>query len=57
MDLMATLAALTDTELPDDRKLDSHDLSPVLLGKGEGPRQEMFYWTRGELHAHRGNCT
>lgn len=53
LDLMATLAALTGTELPENRKLDTHDLSPVLLGKGDSPRQEMFYWTRGELHAVR----
>jgi arylsulfatase A len=53
LDLMATFAALTGTSAPDDRKLDSYDLSPVLLGKGKSPRQEMFYWTRAELHAVR----
>jgi len=53
LDLMATLAALTGTNPPDDRKLDSYDLSPVLLGTGESPRQEMFFWTRAELHAVR----
>lgn len=53
LDLMATLAALTGAALPQDRKLDSYDLSPVLLGKGPSPRREMFYWTRAELHAVR----
>jgi arylsulfatase A-like enzyme len=53
LDLMATLASLTGTSPPKDRKLDSYDLSPVLLGNGPGPRREMFYWTRGELHAVR----
>lgn len=53
LDLMATLATLTGTNPPDDRKLDSYDLSQVLLGTGESPRQEMFYWTRAELHAVR----
>ena len=53
LDLMATLAALTDTTPPQDRKLDSHDLSPVLLGHGKSPRKEFYYWTRGELHAVR----
>jgi len=53
MDLMATLATLTGTTIPTDRKLDSYDLSPVLLGTGESPRKEMFYWTRAELHAVR----
>ncbi len=53
LDMMATVAALTGTTPPQDRKLDSYDLSPVLLGKGGSPRQEMFYWTRAELHAVR----
>jgi arylsulfatase A len=53
LDLMATLAALTGASPPKDRKLDSYDLSPVLLGEGRSPRREMFYWTRGELHAVR----
>jgi arylsulfatase A-like enzyme len=53
LDLMATLAALTGTAAPKDRKLDSYDLSPVLLGTGPSPRREMFYWTSGELHAVR----
>jgi uncharacterized sulfatase len=53
LDMMATFAALTGTALPKDRKLDSYDLTPVLLGKGSSPRQEFYYWTRGELHAVR----
>lgn len=53
LDLMATFAALTGTQPPADRKLDSYDLSPVLLGEGKSSRQEMFYWTRAELHAVR----
>lgn len=53
LDMMATLAALTGTEPPDDRKLDSYDLSPALLGEGDSPREEFYYWTRGKLHAVR----
>lgn len=53
MDLMATLARLTGTTLPSDRKLDSHDLTPALLGTGRSPRNTMAYWTRAELHAFR----
>ena len=53
LDLMATLAALTGTQPPGDRKLDSYDLSPVLLRNEAGPRQEMFFWTRAELHGVR----
>ncbi len=52
-DLMATLAALTGTTLPTDRKLDSLDLSPSLVGSGRSPRRSMAYWTYGELQAFR----
>lgn len=53
MDLMKTFATLAGVESPSDRKMDSHDLSPVLKGEGEGPRDEFHYWTRAELHAIR----
>lgn len=53
LDLMATIASLTGTRPPTDRKLDSYDLSGVLLHGNNSPRNEMFYWTRGELHAVR----
>lgn len=52
-DLMATFAGLAGVTLPDDRKLDTIDLSPVLRGTGPGPRTDFFYWTRAELHAVR----
>jgi arylsulfatase A-like enzyme len=53
LDMMATFSGLTGAALPKDRKLDTYDLSPALLGKGSGPRQEMYYWTSAELHAVR----
>ncbi len=53
LDMMATLAALTDTQQPSDRTLDSYDLSPALLGQGDSPRSEFYYWTRAKLHAVR----
>lgn len=53
LDMMATIASITGTETPADRKLDSYDLSPALLGNGDSPREEFFYWTRGKLHAVR----
>ncbi|MBI1372213.1 MAG: sulfatase-like hydrolase/transferase [Phycisphaera sp.] len=52
-DMMATIAALTGTQMPNDRKMDSLDLSPTLLGKAPSPRHQMYYWTRGDLHAVR----
>jgi uncharacterized sulfatase len=53
MDLMATIASLTDTTAPADRTLDSYDLTPALTGTGASPRGEFFYWTRAKLHAVR----
>ncbi|MEM1442482.1 MAG: sulfatase, partial [Verrucomicrobiota bacterium] len=53
LDLMKTFATLAGVESPSDRKMDSLDLSPVLRGEGEGPREEFHYWTRAELHAIR----
>ncbi len=53
MDMMATIAGLVGASMPADRKLDSHDLSPALLGGGKSPRTTMAYWTRAELHAYR----
>ncbi len=54
LDLMATFAALAKASIPDDRKMDSYNLSGLLQdGKGESPRNEFFYWNRGELHAAR----
>jgi arylsulfatase A-like enzyme len=52
-DMMATLASLCGGKAPNDRKLDSLDLSPALKGSGKSPRQNFFYWTRAELHALR----
>jgi arylsulfatase A-like enzyme len=53
LDMMATLASLTGSNAPTDRKLDSYNLAPILLGIGDSPRKEMFYWTNAELHAVR----
>lgn len=53
LDMMATLAALSGASLPEDRSLDSYDLSPALFGKGDSPRETFHYWTRERLHAIR----
>lgn len=53
IDILATFAALSGTKVPSDRKLDSYDLSPALLGTGNSPRNEFFYWNTGELNAVR----
>jgi arylsulfatase A len=52
LDLMATFAALTGTALPNDRKLDSYDLSPVLLGTGASPLLEMMKAHQTDIEPH-----
>ena len=53
IDMLATLASLSGTKAPSDRKMDSYDLSPLLLGTGVSPRQEFFYWNTGQLNGVR----
>ncbi len=54
LDLIHTIAALSGTTIPQDRKMDSYDLSPVLSGTSDiGERKEFFYWSQGELFAAR----
>ncbi len=54
LDLMPTIASVTDTKLPQNRELDGFDLKPVLLGQtGKSPRDEMFYYHGEEVFAVR----
>ena len=54
LDLMATFCAFSGASMPEDRKMDSYDLTGLLTGETtSGPRNEFFYWNRGELHAVR----
>ena len=53
IDLMSTFASLAEVAMPTDRKMDSYDLSPALLGSGKSPREEFFFWNRGVIHAVR----
>jgi arylsulfatase A-like enzyme len=54
LDLINTFAAFSKTEIPTDRKMDGFDLSPLLKGeKNISPRNEFYYWTRGDLFAVR----
>lgn len=53
LDLIQTFATIAGTKIPTDRKMDSYDLSPVLMGKGSSPRDNFYYWTQGVLHAVR----
>lgn len=53
LDLLPTFAALAGAKAPTDRKMDGYDLSPVLSGEGESPRDSFYYWARARLHAVR----
>ena len=53
LDLLPTFAALAGVNKPGDRKLDGYDLTPVLKGEKEMPRNEFYYWTSGDLFAVR----
>lgn len=53
LDFMATFTSIANGELPENRKLDSYDLSGVLFDGQESPRDTMFYWTNAQLHAVR----
>ena len=54
VDLVATLASLTGTAMPDDREFDSLDLSETLLEGTPSLRQEWFYYGQpGNLWAAR----
>ena len=54
IDLLPTLAALADSELPGDRKIDGLDLSATVIGDAPSPRNEFVYYTaRGDLDGIR----
>lgn len=54
LDLIHTFAGLSGTTLPEDRKMDGYDLSPVLSGVEEkSSRKAFYYWTGAELYAAR----
>lgn len=53
MDIFATLHALAGIELPTDRVLDSHDLTPVLRASGPSTREALFYYRAYQLMAVR----
>ncbi|HEV7282576.1 MAG TPA: sulfatase [Pirellulaceae bacterium] len=52
-DLFATFASLADAPLPQDRTLDSHDLSGALKGEEASPRETVPYWRGSRLMAFR----
>lgn len=53
MDWFPTIAALTESILPEDLVLDGEDISQVLLADGERPTQKYLYFDGGNPQAYR----
>ena len=54
IDLLPTIAALTDSSLPTDREIDGLDASVLLASDEAGPRDEFLYYTsRGVIEGMR----
>lgn len=53
VDLFATCLSLAGAELPKDRVIDGADMTRLLLGKGPGPRDILFYYRGTQLYAVR----
>jgi arylsulfatase A len=47
IDLLPTIAAITNSPLPDDRIIDGLDISALLTGEAESPRKEFLYYHKG----------
>ena len=54
IDLLPTIASLTETPLPEKHKIDGLDASALLTGKVKSPRREFLYYTsRGDIQGLR----
>ncbi len=55
IDFFGTIAGLTDAELPQDRTIDSNDISSLMFANEptESPRSEFFYYDGNTLEAVR----
>ncbi|MEM9479437.1 MAG: sulfatase [Verrucomicrobiota bacterium] len=55
IDMLPTIAALTDTSLPGGKKIDGMDVSGLVTGKSDkSPRDEFVYYTsRGQIEGLR----
>jgi arylsulfatase A len=54
MDFLPTFAALAGASLPADRKIDGHDIRPLLTDDdAKTPWQALYYYFGNELHAVR----
>ncbi len=53
LDIFPTFAKLADIDLPDDRVYDGYDITPILFGTGNNPRDAVFYYRDTEVFAVR----
>ncbi len=53
LDLLPTFCKLAGADVPDDRPYDGYNLSAVLTGKNESPRNEMFFYHGDRVFAAR----
>ena len=53
LDILPTLARLTGVTVPADRPYDGYDLTPVLRGETDAPRNEMFFYHGTRIFAVR----
>ncbi|WP_225865533.1 sulfatase family protein [Dyadobacter aurulentus] len=53
LDLFPTLSKLAGAKVPADRVYDGYDISPVILGTGKNPRNEVLYYRDTDVFAIR----
>jgi arylsulfatase A len=53
MDLLPTLAAACDAEVPTDRTIDGRDISTLWFGEAKSPHDAFFYYWMNDLEAVR----
>jgi arylsulfatase A len=57
MDLLPTFANLAGAKAPTDRRIDGHNIAPLLRGEpgAKSPWEKMYYYFGNELHAVRSS--
>lgn len=53
MDMLPTIAKITQSTLPENRTLDGCDIMPLLKGESESPYEYFYYFRSAELQAVR----
>ncbi len=53
MDLFATIVEVTGAKLPTDRKIDGHNILPLLKGEAKSPTKKLYYFSGTKAEAVR----